>query len=240
MKRPTRLVPVAILALVLYLPITVAGQSIRDRESSVCSLLSERRTQVVEALNERTEEYSRRVNASFTAAELRQKEADEVLISTQGEFAQRIHQWQQSYIADNEDEAKRAAAEEFTGTLQQLISVRRQAYAQARSEFRTGLAEARQLRHTQTLGRIDNLKSGVEQAFAQAQSACSRESAEAKEIREEFINSLKEIRLAYADFRRTEKSYGEQIEDLIAARKASYDEARREFEQGFQQAVSKL
>lgn len=240
MKHLTRFAPVAILAAVLALPTAVNAQSIRDRENNVCSLLNERRAKVLESLDERTGEYSRRVNASLTAAELRQKEVDEVLISTQGEFAQRIHQWHQKYISENSDETKRGSADEFVDTLKQLISVRREAYAQARSEYRAGLDQARQQRHAQTQERINSLKAGVEQAFSQTQSACSRGGAEAAKIREEFINNLKQIRLAYADFRRTDSSYGEQIEGLITARKNTYDQARREFEQGFQQALSKL
>lgn len=240
MKRLISFALPALLAVTFAVPAAVNGQSIRDRESNVCSLLNERRTAVLESLDERTGEYSRRFNASLTAADLRQKEVDEVLVSTQGEFAQRIYQWHQSHAVENEDESKRAAADEFIDTLQQLISIRRQAYAQARSEYRAGLTQARQQRYGQAQERINALKSGVEQAFSQAQRACSGGSAEAGEIREEFINNLKQVRLAYAEFRRTEKSYGEQIEGLIEARKNSFAEARREFEQSFQQALGKL
>lgn len=222
------------------LPVSVGAQGVRERENTVCELRSQRANQVQSVFSEKQIILEERMSGVLQSVEIRRHEIDEVTTQTQQEFSGRYEQWHAAYLERNADEAKQAAANTFYEQLQNLLTIRQEAVTAARNSYRTQIDQIRAQRHVDIQQEVSNFKKSSDTGFRSLGDACGDRNRNNSEVRTKFIENLQSSRLAYAEKRRNHTSYKDQMQEAVSVRKKAYNEAKKSFEQGFQEAISNL
>lgn len=239
MNRRTSVLICLVLAGIL-LPHTVSAQNARERENTVCEQRTARAAQVQDKVSEKTKTIQDRIAGIQNAAGIRRQEIDEVFTETQQEFNDRYKKWYDTYVESTDDEARQQAATTFYSQLQNLIAVRHEAQQQARNVYRAEVDKVRQQRFTDIRQQVLVFKEGSEAAFGSLATACNVRQRNNADVRAAFVGELQAARLDYAEKRRTYTSFKDQIQGATAARNQSFQDARKAFEVGFQEAISTL
>lgn len=240
MNRRIKIIAVFSLLLTVLLPQAITAQSIQDREHTVCEQRAGRFAQLEEAFTTKTSTMNERIANARTTVDIRRQEIDEVILQTQTESNEQYKAWYSSYLEKIDSEVQTQAAGVFYEQLLELVKTRQQAVQQARIAFRTRVDEIRQDRFTAIKQQTQEFRAASESSFAQLSRDCNARQKDNTAARSKFIEDLRAARLGYGQTRRSYTSYKDQIQEAIATRKTAYQEARKNFEQGFQSALSTL
>lgn len=233
------------LCILLILPIFLLGvkvdaQSMTERENTVCQLRQERFQKFLQTFTEKQTALDEREASVLSSAGVRRQEIDEVISSTRQDFNTQYEKWVIGYKEKSSDASNHAAADTFYMTLKQLVTVRHDSLDKARVAYRTQVDQIREQRYAEINKDIFLFRADAETVFDQLRSSCSNTRRNNGEVRKSFVGSLQEIRLQYAESRRSKQSYKDQIQAAIVAREQAFIEARKTFEQGLQQALSEF
>lgn len=237
-RRFSLVVILVLVGVLLPLKATAQEQQVSQREATVCEQRSSRLEAFREKFVEKQLTLEQRGASLLSSVEVRRGEIDEVLAETKSNYDERYQAWFDGYVSETEDEEKRAAAAVFYDDLKQLLASRRDAYQTARVAFRSQLDQIRAQRFNEKLRTAETFRLEAEAAFSELQSACNGRGRDNAQARQGFVKGLREARLTYAQSRRDQTPYREQIQDAVRARNQAFEEARKTFELGFQQLLS--
>jgi len=217
---------------------SASAQSSQEREAAVCEARNDRLLALQERFVSKRQVHEERLASLRSAVDIRRAEIDEVITETAANYDERYQKWYEGYIEETNDEVKQAAATAFYQSVQTLLADRRAAYREARTTFRSTLDSIREERVTAQRSAADTFRAQAEAAYTTVTNACGVRGRDAAQTRREFIDSLRSSRLTYAETRRSQQPYRDQIQTAIETRTDAYKVARQTFEQGFQQALS--
>lgn len=137
------------------------------------------------------------------------------------------------------DDEKKQAVTEFVEIITNAVKDRRGAFDQAILDFQDGLDSIHQGRLGILADAVADYKEGVKAAFDEAEQGCS-DGLDIMTIRENLMEDLKDVRDQYREDVRSFKSHGEEIQELIEAKKEAMNNAKDEFKETLEQALEDL
>lgn len=216
---------------VVALPVFAQAQSPDDRDAALCGQLAAHRQAVEADFGRRLVTFRQAAQAQADALVDQEAAIDVSLGRLQQKYDEHFKQWfvnKQQRSAD-QDLHK---LEVFEREVEKLVQSQRQGLAEARSQFRQAVSQLVSRRQTAAEEKAAVFQQRVTQAFDNARLACGRNQA----VRQVFIQELRSARLAYADFRRSQASFTEEIGRLSEVRSETVQAIKHTYEQGFQKA----
>ncbi len=236
MKRLTSGLFLSLAAIVSLAPFAASAQSLQQRESQFCSSLSSRIDDIQNGFKDKIGDYIKKSDKLSEEAAGRRIITDESLSVKHKEYDEMYQQWSRQSLSTANDDERKAAVNEFNQKIQNIVNDQRQEYADIRAQFRGELDEIKAARRQAVTEKADEFSKQAEVALELAKISCSRQREPQSETRSKLIKSLESARLSYAEFRRSQAGYEDQIKQAIEKRTSSIKVSKQKFEQAFMQA----
>jgi|GEM_PF-1900160 len=227
MKKYNKTIIGLVVAAVILSPVLIFARS----STELCDAI----TQIQEKIEQRLAQKEGQLKDKQEDIENRYKERME---ERETKLDQRREKWDENrqehfaklYEKAGNDEQKQAVTK-FVETITNAVKERREAFDQAILDFQEELGAIRQNRLGVLADAVADYKQGVKDAFEKAKQDC-----EIKTLRQD----LKDVRDQYREDVKGFESQGEEIQDLIEAKKQAMNEAKDNFKEILEQALAEL
>lgn len=227
MKRLIRVAILTVAASGVLLPGIARAQSADDRNAVLCGRIDEHARTVEEQFSERLEWFRQTAQEQTESIVAKQADIDELVGKTREKYDRHLKRWFEKRKTDTDVDQQKLAT--FQAQVEALIVQQRQRLAQARHDFRQSVDRLIQDRQAAIEEQITSFRSRTDNAFTKAKTACIRGALN----RQEFVVELRDARLAFAEFRRSQASFAKEVHRLADERKLAVEEIRHQYEQDF-------
>lgn len=229
-KQITKISLILSLLIILSLPASVSSQ---DDELSLqaCNSSGNRLNTISNSLQKSIDEYDKLAKSENSELAKSREEFDSLISTGRVDSDNKLNQDFDKFLEKHKDDGKYQLAQEYVNAVKQAILVRRQAFDEARSTFKTDLdALINQLRAQQKAA-INQYKAGLIEIFDNTDTTCNKGGIDSNDIRKAFVANLKQNRLDYLDNRQKNLTKHNLIKDLVEQHQTKIREATAAFEQ---------
>jgi len=170
------------------------------------------------------------------------QQADQKITTARAEAdAKRAANYEKLMAKATTDEQK-AAVEAYEQAVNNAVAARRASYDSARQTFRNSVQSTIAARRSVAQSQLSTFQSSVNSAIANAQASCASNPTDISGIKATLQSNLKSARENFQAVRKTDNpdAVKGQIQQLIAARNASFESANTTFKNTIDQARANL